>query len=291
MRSAEYQEPRPSASELSLQFRTPHSTLRIRDGAVTVWESAGVAAALGVPGPRGLHFTGVGTDTRHLTPGTLFVALKGDRFDAHAFLEQARANGAAAAVVRRGTPAIAGLAFFEVEDTLTALGLLARARRRRLPPGSPVVAITGSSGKTSTKEMIRAVLATTYRVHATGGNLNNLVGVPLTILAAPADAEALVIEAGASIPGEIPRLRAVIEPTIAVISNVGYAHVEGFGSLAGVMEEKLALVDGARVAVVGTDPPQLALEARRRARTVVAGTGREADVRPDAAELDDGGHP
>jgi len=194
-------------------------------------------------------------------------------------------------VVRQGTPPVDGLPLFEVADTLVALGLLARARRRLFPPGSPVVGVTGSSGKTSTKEMIRAVLATTYRVHATGGNLNNLVGVPLTILAAPADAEALVIEAGASVPGEIPRLRSVIEPTIAVISNVGYAHVAGFGSLAGVMQEKLALVDGAPVAVVGTDPPELAVEARRRARTVVAGTGRDADVWPDAAELDDGGHP
>src|SRR2546425_7228311 len=119
--------------------------------------------------------------------------------------------------------------------------------------------------------MIRAVLATTYQVHATSGNLNNLVGVPLTILAAPDDADALVVEAGASVPGEIARLRGVIEPTIAVITNVGYAHVEGFGSLAGVMQEKLALVEGARMAVVGTDPPELASEARRRAPTVVAG--------------------
>jgi len=117
------------------------------------------------------------------------------------------------------------------------------------------------------------------------------VGVPLTILAAPDDAEALVIEAGASVPGEIARLRDVIEPTIAVITNVGYAHVEGFGSLEGVLREKLALVDGAGVAVVGTDPPELAREAGRRTRTVAAGTGREADVRPEAADLDDAGHP
>src|SRR5437870_13008068 len=108
------------------------------------WDSARVAEALGVPGPRGLRFSGVSTDTRHLTPGTLFVALKGDRFDAHAFLDQARAQGAAAAVVRQGTPAVAGLPFVEVADTLAALGLLARARRRLLPPGSPVVGVTGS---------------------------------------------------------------------------------------------------------------------------------------------------
>jgi len=261
---------------------------------VTLWTSARVAEALGGGrAPGKLTFSGVATDTRDLTPGALFVALKGDRFDAHAFLDQARAKGASAAVVRRGTPAVDGLPYFEVADTLDALGLLARARRRLLAPGSPVVAVTGSSGKTSTKEMIRAVLATTYHVHATTGNLNNLVGVPLTILATPDDADALVVEAGASVPGEIARLRAVIEPTIAVITNVGYAHVEGFGSLAGVMQEKLALLEGARVAVVGTDPPELASEARRRAPTVVAGTGPGGgpQVRPDAAELDDGGHP
>jgi UDP-N-acetylmuramoyl-tripeptide--D-alanyl-D-alanine ligase len=256
---------------------------------VTVWDSAWVARALGMSGPRGLRFTGVSTDTRHLAPDTLFVALKGERFDAHAFLAQAKAQGATAAVVQRGTAPVDGLPLYEVADTLVALGQLARARRRLLPPGSPVVAVTGSSGKTTTKEMIRAVLATSYRVYATGGNLNNLVGVPLTILGAPDDTEALVVEAGASVPGEIPRLRDIIEPTIAVITNVGYAHVEGFGSLAGVMQEKLALLDGARVAVVGTDPPELAAEARRRIPTVVAGSAPHADVRPDAAELDDEG--
>src|SRR5439155_8519897 len=128
---------------------------------------------------------------------------RGDRFDAHDFLAQAKTQGAAAAVVRRGTSAIDGLPYLAVEDTLVALGDLARARRRALPSGAPVVAITGSSGKTSTKEMIRAALGARWRVHATTGNLNNLVGVPLTILAAPADADALVVEAGASVPGEI----------------------------------------------------------------------------------------
>jgi UDP-N-acetylmuramoyl-tripeptide--D-alanyl-D-alanine ligase len=256
---------------------------------VTGWTSADVAAALGTALPERRSYAGIATDTRRLAPGELFVALAGERFDGHAFLAAARAQGAAAAVVRRGTPPIAGLPFYEVDDTLAALGRLARARRRRLPPGSPVVAVTGSSGKTSAKEMIRAVLAAAYRVHATPANLNNLVGVPLTILAAPDDADALVVEAGASVPGEIARLRDVIEPTIAVITNVGYAHVEGFGSLAGVMREKLALVEGARLAVVGGDPPELAAEARRRVPTLVAGTAAGADLRPDSAELDDAG--
>ncbi len=258
---------------------------------MTFWTGERVAQALGVRAPANLAFTAVSTDTRHLTPGTLFVALKGDRFDAHDFLAQARAHDAAAAVVRRGTPPVDGLPFFEVADTLVALGDLAHARRRALPARAPVVAVTGSSGKTSAKEMMRAALGARWRVHATTGNLNNLVGVPLTILGAPDDTEALIVEAGASIPGEIARLRDIIEPTIGVVTNVGSAHLEGFGTLEGVLREKVTLLDRVLVAVVGTDPPALAAAARRRARTVVAGSREPADVRPDAAQLDDSGRP
>jgi UDP-N-acetylmuramoyl-tripeptide--D-alanyl-D-alanine ligase len=256
---------------------------------VTFWTSARVAEVLGVAAPPPAEYPHVSTDTRALTPGDLFVALRGERFDAHDFLAAARTNGAAAAVVRRGTPPVPGLALIEVDDPLAALGLLARARRRTLGPGSPVVAITGSSGKTSTKELVRAALSPRYRVHATAANLNNEIGVPLTILAAPDDATALVVEAGASVPGEIARLRAIIEPSIAVITNVGYAHVAGFGSLAGVLREKVSLVDGVGLAVVGRDPPELADEARRRTRTIVAGAGPPAEVQAEAVGLDEEG--
>src|SRR5258708_1000601 len=167
------------------------------------WTSDEVAAALGVPSSAKLQFSSISTDTRHLTPGSLFVALKGEKFDAHSFLAKAKEQGATAAVVRRGTPPVDGLAFFEVDDTLEALGLLARARRRMFPDGTPVVAITGSSGKTSTKELIRAALGARYRVHATTANLNNLIGVPLTILSAPEDTAALVVEAGGGRAGAI----------------------------------------------------------------------------------------
>ncbi|OLC07300.1 MAG: hypothetical protein AUH42_03880 [Gemmatimonadetes bacterium 13_1_40CM_70_11] len=258
---------------------------------MTFWTGDRVAQALGLRAPATLTFTGVATDTRHLAPGTLFVALQGERFDAHEFLAKARAAGAVAAVVRRSTPAVDGLPFFEVEDTLSALGALARARRRALPATAPVVAVTGSSGKTSAKEMIRAALGARWRVHATTGNLNNLIGVPLTLLGAPDDTEALVVEAGASIPGEIARLREIIEPTIAVVTNVGLAHLEGFGTLEGVLREKLTLLDRVPVVVVGTDPPALAAAARRCTRTVVAGSGEPAEVRPDKAQLDDAGRP
>ena len=256
---------------------------------MSFWTSGRVAEALGVPAPLGTSFARVSTDTRQLAAGDLFVALQGERFDAHEFLGTAQAQGAGAAVVRRGTPPVDGLPFYAVADTLAALGALARARRRALAVGSPVVAITGSSGKTTTKEMVRAALSVRYRVHATTANLNNLVGVPLTILAAPDDAEALVVEAGASVPGEIARLRDIIEPTIGVITNVGYAHVGGFGSLEGVLQEKLSLLDSVPLAVVGPDPAELAVQARRRTRTVVAGATPPADVVADAFELDDTG--
>jgi UDP-N-acetylmuramoyl-tripeptide--D-alanyl-D-alanine ligase len=260
---------------------------------VTIWTSQQVAQALGIAAPAHLSFNGVTTDTRLLTPGTLFVALKGERFDAHAFLAQAKAAGAAGAVVRRGTPAVAGLPLFEVADTLTALGLLARTRRRLLPADAPVVAVTGSSGKTSAKEMIRSALAARWggHVHATAGNLNNLVGVPLTILSAPEDTEALVVEAGASLLGEIAALRDIIEPTIAVVTNVGYAHLEGFGTVERLLQEKASLLDGAPVAVVG-NLPALVAEARRRARKVVVVARDEfGEVHPDKVDVDDAGRP
>jgi UDP-N-acetylmuramoyl-tripeptide--D-alanyl-D-alanine ligase len=250
------------------------------------WDSRLVADTLGVADPGAGRFSAISTDSRHLGPGALFVALRGERFDAHDFLAQARERGAAAAVVRRGTPAVQGLALFPVADPLAALGALARARRRRLPAGSPVVAITGSSGKTSTKELVRAALAVRFTVHATAGNLNNLVGVPLSVLGAPAGSDALVIEVGASVPGEIARLRDIVEPTIAVVTNVGPAHLAGFGSLDAVLREKVSLVEGAPVAVVGTEPPALAAEARARTRTVVAGTTPAAALRAASVDLD-----
>ena len=256
------------------------------------WTSDEVAAALGVSAPRKLKFKAITTDTRVPSAESLFIALRGERFDAHDFLEQAKTQGATAAVVRRATPPVAGLAFFEVDDTLLALGLLGRARRRMFPEGTPVVAITGSSGKTSTKEMIRAALSARYRVHATSKNLNNRIGVPLTILSAPEDTEALVVEAGASVPGEIARLRDIIEPTIAVITNIGYAHVEGFGSLEGVMAEKLSLLDGAPVGVIGSGPEMMWPEARRRTQVIPAALpGKSTDDTLLDRYLDKDGHP
>lgn len=252
------------------------------------WTSKRVARALGVEEVRDDVFGSVTTDTRTLEPGSLFVALTGDRFDGHDYLKQARESGAAAAVVRRGTPAIDGLAMYEVGDPIAALGLLARERRRAVV--GPVVAITGTNGKTATKELVAAVLGTRWTVYATRENRNNLVGVPLTILEAPDGTDAFVIEAGASEPGEIARLRDIIEPTIAIVTNVSIGHVEGFGSVAAILEEKLALTQGAPVAIVGAEPLEMGARAGKNARRVViAGTAPSAGVRPDHASVSTSG--
>jgi len=243
---------------------------------------------LGLPGRpdrAALAFSEISTDTRTLRPGALFVALTGERFDGHDHLAAAAAAGASAAVVRHGTAPVGGMALLEVDDPLRAYGYLARARRRTVP--GPVIAVTGTNGKTSTKEMLAAVLRTGWRTHATRANLNNLIGVPATILEAPDDTEALVVEAGANLPGEVARYREIIEPSAAVVTNAVAGHLEGFGSLAGVLAEKLSLVRDVELAVVGPRPPELGAGARRLARRVVTAGLDGADRVPNAVTLDD----
>jgi UDP-N-acetylmuramoyl-tripeptide--D-alanyl-D-alanine ligase len=233
-------------------------------------------------------FAEISSDTRTLGENALFIALLGERFDGHKFLEAASRAGATGAVVRRGTPQVAGLVHFEVDDTLVALGRLARTRRRQAH--GPVVAVTGTNGKTSTKEMLAQALGSRWRVHATVANLNNRIGVPQTILTAPDDAEALVLEAGANEIGEIGHLRDIIEPSVAVVTNVSAGHLVGFGSLETVLAEKVSLVRDCPVAVVGTRPPSLAVEARKQAqRVIAAGTDPGADVAPDEWTAGDDG--
>jgi UDP-N-acetylmuramoyl-tripeptide--D-alanyl-D-alanine ligase len=253
---------------------------------VTFWTAARVREALGLPAVPAdtTTFGRVMTDSRALEPGSLFVALSGDRFDGHDYLGSAAAAGATGAVVRTGTRMPAGVTAFPVDDTLRAFGRLARTRRRALT--GPVVAVTGTNGKTSTKEMLAAVLATRFRVHATRANLNNLVGVPTTILEAPAETEALVVEAGANLPGEIARYREIIEPSVVIVTNAVEGHLEGFGSLAGVVAEKLSLTAGVPLAIVGTQPPELATGARRLAQAVRTAALEGAELVPDRVEHD-----
>jgi UDP-N-acetylmuramoyl-tripeptide--D-alanyl-D-alanine ligase len=226
---------------------------------------------------------GVSTDTRALSAGSLFVALQGERFDAHDFLADAAKGGAAAAVVsesRSGEPS--PLPRLAVKDTLAALGAIAHLHRLRFP--IPVVGITGSNGKTTTREMIAAILATRGPVLKTEGNLNNEVGVPLTLLGLGAEHRAAVIEMGMSNPGEIGRLAAIAAPQVGVVTLVAPAHLAGLGTLDRVADAKAELYHGlpeGGVAVVNADDARLLERARRCGRRMVtfsAAKGRRGDV-------------
>lgn len=185
----------------------------------------------------------VGTDSRRVAPGSWFVALSGDRFDGHDYLPHAAASGCAGAVVSRA-PIGWNRGLVVVKDTLTALQDLGRSARREF--GGPVVAITGSAGKTSTRVMVVDVLSALGRIHHTQGNLNNHIGVPLTLVAAPPDADLMVLELGMNHLGEIALLQEIAAPDVRLITNVGAAHVEGCGSIEGVARAKQELFDGAR---------------------------------------------
>jgi UDP-N-acetylmuramoyl-tripeptide--D-alanyl-D-alanine ligase len=261
-------------------------------GSIPPWPASAVRAALDLaplPEAEPEIYAGISTDSRSLAPGALFVALEGERFDGHDHLAAAAAAGATGAVVRKSTPAVGRLALYRVDDTLRAFGRLAHYRRMALD--GPVIAVTGTNGKTSTKEMLLRVLSQKYRTYATRANLNNLVGVPQTILEAPLDVEALIVEGGANLPGEIARYREIIQPTITLVTNAVEGHLEGFGSLAGVVQEKLSLTDGVPLAIVGVDPPQLIDGARQRARRVRSAALRNAELTPDRVTLDEQGHP
>ncbi len=170
------------------------------------------------------------TDSRQLKAGDFFVPLVGERFDGHRFLEQLPALGGQGAVVSLGwtAPLPTGLLHWRVDDTLAAYQQLALLHRRQL--GLPLVAVTGSAGKTTTRELIRAVLAPLGAIQASDGNNNNDIGVPLTVLGAGSDHAALVIEMGMRGPGEIARLSRCTEPDVAVITNIGTAHIGRLGS-------------------------------------------------------------
>jgi UDP-N-acetylmuramoyl-tripeptide--D-alanyl-D-alanine ligase len=184
-------------------------------------------------------FDGVSTDTRTLAPGDLFVALQGPNFDGHDYLDVARQQGAAGALVSR--PGVQQLPSVEVEDTLQALGVLGRGWRGRCP--ATVIGITGSNGKTTLKEMTTAILGCRGPVLSTRGNLNNHIGVPLTLLRMREEPYA-VIEMGANHAGEIDYLTRLARPDVAVLNNAGRAHLEGFGSVEGVAHAKAEIING-----------------------------------------------
>jgi UDP-N-acetylmuramoyl-tripeptide--D-alanyl-D-alanine ligase len=197
-------------------------------------------------------FRGVSTDTRQLEAGALFVALQGPNYDGHAFVEAAREGGAAAAAVSR--PCASDLPQLEVADTRLALGRLSAYWRGKF--SLPVIAITGSNGKTTVRAMTEAILSGCGRALSTQGNLNNDIGLPLTLARLGAEDDFAILEMGANHPGEIDYLAAIAQPSIAVVTNAGPAHLEGFGDLEGVARAKGELFarlgpDG--VAVINAD--------------------------------------
>ncbi len=190
-----------------------------------------------------LSYPTVTTDSRQITPGSLFFALKGPNFDGNQYAADALTKGAAYCIVDdRSLPK--NEQFIIVEDVLEALQQLAAFHRQQFQ--IPVLGITGTNGKTTTKELIVAVLQQKYKVTYTQGNLNNHIGVPLTLLSITDKTEVAVIEMGANHPGEIKLLSQLADPTLGIITNIGKAHLEGFGSFEGVIKTKSELYDHLR---------------------------------------------
>lgn len=225
---------------------------------------------------------GVLCDSRALGAGALFVALRGAGRDGHAYLAEAARRGAVAAIVARGRRP-AGLAAVEVDDTLVALGDLARRHLRRMRGAHRLecVAIGGAVGKTSTKELCAAVVRALFgETLATPGNLNNLIGVPMTIFTLTGHHRAAVLECGTNTRGEIGRLAGIVEPDVAAVLNVDVEHSEGLGTLEQIADEEATLFTTARRAVVACTEERLVMDRiPRGAKIVTFGADAAADVR------------
>lgn len=232
--------------------------------------------------------TGIVTDSRAVAPGGVFVALRGETHDGHAFVEAAVRRGAAVAVVERGRAQdVGGLVAIEVDDTLVAWGDLARAhleKWREARPERRVVAITGSAGKTTTKELTAALLRAVAPTHFTAGNLNNRIGVPSVVFALEDKHRFAVLEMGMSLPGELDAITSFAAPDVSVVTNVGVAHAEGVGGREGVMREKGAVYralapDGVAVVNADDDFATRAAQGTQAKRIVTFGLAAEARYR------------
>src|SRR4051794_37436090 len=252
-----------------------------------------VALAMGaVAHPPSLAVAGWSVDTRTQNPGDVYFALRGPNFDGHQFVGVAAEKGAAAVVVEQGRGKIAdaqtATQVLLVSDTRCALQQLAQWARTKW--GGSVVGVTGSAGKTTTKDAIAHLLATEMPVGRTIGNLNNHVGVPLSILRLPDECRAAVLEMGMNHGGEIARLAEIARPEIGVVTNVGYAHVEFFESIDGVAAAKRELIEAlppSGVAVLNADDERVAgFRERHRGRSITFGFAETADVRAERMEAD-----
>ncbi len=274
---------------------------------ITAVETAVAAGAMLEVGDGQTAFTGLSTDSRSILKGNLFVALRGDRFDGHDYVSGTLQKGAFGAIVARSFFQSVGAEYFRslhreavsggkmvhslpavlvVEDTLKALGDLAAWWRRA--HRSMVVGITGSSGKTTAKEMTAAVFEVGHRVLKTQGNFNNLIGLPLTLLGLEEQHERAVLEMGMNRPGEIARLTEIADPDVGVILNVGMAHIEGLGSLEAIAGAKTELMKGIRPNAVmvlhGDDDLLMKKAAAIPRKTVTFGLGEKNDVRARRVE-------
>lgn len=250
---------------------------------MTLWTSDDAAAATGGRVTAAWTASGVSIDTRTIAPGDLFVALQADR-DGHDFVAQALARGAAAALVSRIPDGVASDApLLVVPDVLVALEDLGRAGRARMT--GRVIAITGSVGKTSTKEMARTALAGQGVIHAAEASYNNHWGVPLTLARIPANTDFAIIEIGMNHPGEIAPLSRMARPHVALITTVAAAHLEAFGAIEGIAREKGAIFEGLQPvghAILPEDLPvtQILRDCADRAGAVVVGFGEHGVARP-----------
>ena len=245
---------------------------------------------------RSISVGGVSTDSRSLKAGMLFVALRGERFDGHEFIDDAFQKKACGVVADRAWLAARTKEHtgpvFSVPDPLTALQDVAAYYRKKLD--IPVVAVTGTNGKTTTKEMVAAVLGTKYRVVKSQGNLNNHIGVPLSICSWNTRAEAAVMEMGANHFGEILRLCAVAQPTYGVITNIGKGHLEFFGDLDGVARAKGELLEflaDSGMAFLNGDDPYLSHRKKVAKTTITYGCSAGCDVRAEDLGCDEHGFP
>ncbi len=266
------------------------------------WTLGDILEATGgkqLTGPGGAEFARVAIDSRRIQPQDLFVAIRGENHDGHQFIDEVLARGCHGAVVRDDEVDTAhrerwqrtGAALIGVANTTRALGALAAYHRRRMP--ARIVALTGSNGKTTTRAMTEAILRQEFETLATRGNLNNEIGVPLTLFRLETQHAVGVIEMGMNHPGEIDRLGRIAKPDIGMITNVAPAHLEGLQSLAGVRDAKGELMDHiapeGRAILNADDPLVRELAARSRAEVIFFGQHDEAHVRAEAIEAHAGG--
>lgn len=240
-----------------------------------------------------IAISGVSTDSRNITDGDLFVPLIGERFDGHSYINLAQNSGAVAALWQKDRDIPDGLTIplIKVDDTLKALQELAHNYRKKINP--IVIGVTGSNGKTTTKDLISSIISTEYRVHKTKGNLNNHIGLPLTLLSMPDNTEVVVVEMGMSNLGEIKVLSTIAQPDIAIITNIGESHIEFLKSRENIAKAKLEIIDGLKeggTLVLLGDEPLLrnSEELKNKADNIIwVGKNEDNHLYPNEIQMDE----